>query len=64
MTVTRWIVEAHGEEVALAWVWECTPMPVGFPSPEQLREGVSLALGEVTIGELLAKSYRENGDAQ
>lgn len=59
VTVTRWITEAHGDQVASAWVWECTPMPCGLPSDEQLHEGVSLALGEVTIGELLAKSYRE-----
>lgn len=58
-TVVRWITDMQGEEVAQAWVWECTPMPCGLPSDEQLQEGLSLALGEVTIGALLAKTYRE-----
>ncbi len=59
VTVTRWITDAHGDDVASLWVWECTPMPCGLPSDEQLQEGLSLALGEVTIGALLAKSYHE-----
>lgn len=58
-TVARWITEMQGEEVASAWAWECTPMPCGLPSDEQLQEGLSLALGEVSIGALLAKTYRE-----
>ncbi len=62
-TVIRWITDAHGDEVAGAWAWECTPMPCGLPSDEQLHEGVSLALGEITIGALLAKSYRAMDEA-
>ena len=59
IVVTEWITDALGDDVAKAWVWECTPMPCGLPSDDQLAEGLSLALGEITINALLDKTYRE-----
>lgn len=58
LIVLRWIREAHGDEVAAVWANECTALPGRPLSEELLQEGLSLALGEVTIGELVAKSYR------
>lgn len=58
-TIVEWIAEAHGDEVAHTWAWECTPFPCWAPSIEQLEEGFMLAIGVVTIGELLEKTYAE-----
>lgn len=57
--VLGWIEEAHGPAVASAWAWNCTPIPCGFPTPDILEEGLALALGEVTIGALIAKVEEE-----
>ncbi len=56
-TVMRWIEDAHGEEVAGAWAIECTPIPCGLPDDQMLDDGLSLALGEVTIGQLIARAH-------
>lgn len=57
-TVLRWIEEYQGREVMTTWAWECTPIPCGLPDDEQLAEGVGIALGEVKIGDVLARVYR------
>ncbi len=58
-TLIGWIEQVHGQEVAYAWAWECTPIPCGLPDDQMLDDGLSLVLGEVTIGELRARAYRE-----
>lgn len=44
VAVAEWITEYHGEDAALFWVWERTPMPVGLPDDEQLEAGLRMAL--------------------
>lgn len=56
-TVLGWIEAAHGSEIMSAWAYECTPIPCGLPDDEMLDEGLSLALGEVTIGQLMARAH-------
>lgn len=63
VAVTEWIVEMRGEETAQTWAWECTPMPCGLPTDEQLAEGLAVALGDLSIGALLDKCYREMDEA-
>ena len=50
--VMEWITEKYGPEVASWWYWECTPMPCGLPDDEQLRDGLRLAAGEMSIAQL------------
>lgn len=57
--VHRWITQYRGEEVANIWLWECTPFPCGEPSKEQLDRGLDVALGTMTIGELVAQVEAE-----
>lgn len=58
-TVWRWIADAIGIEAANTWAWECTPYPLWTPSVEQLEEGLYLAMGAVSLGDLLEKTYAE-----
>lgn len=53
--VYDWIVETQGEEAAEIWLWACTPFPCGLPTDEQLEEGLAVAYGKITLGQLLAK---------
>lgn len=57
--VTYWIAERHGSEIANAWAWNCTPYPFGLPDDETLEQGLSLALGEITLYQLMAKVEEE-----
>lgn len=57
--VLQWIGESQGEYVAHVWLWQLTPFPRRWPNPDQLHDGMRLAAGEVTIGELLAKRHAE-----
>ena len=58
-TVYGWIKEAQGERIAELWFWECTPMPCGLPSAEQLDEGLRVATGELAMRDLLRRVYAE-----
>lgn len=57
--VLKWIEERHGGEAAGIWAMSCTPIPCGLPDDEMLEDGLSLAVGEVTLGALLAKTEAE-----
>lgn len=37
------LTKTHGTDVAEFWAWEMTSMPAGFPSNEQLGQGVRMA---------------------
>ena len=43
--VIELLTTRHGQEVADYWAWEMTPMPIGFPSDEQLGQGLRMAFG-------------------
>lgn len=58
-TVIGWIVESQGEKAASEWAWGATPIPCGLPSDKQLDEGLRVATGELTIGELLGQVEKE-----
>ena len=58
-TVLRWIEEAHGERAASSWAWECTPIPCGLPSDQQLDEGLRIASGELDLREHVSRCYAE-----
>lgn len=58
-TVVDWLKEHGGEELALTWLWECTPVPCGPPSYAQIEEGLRVASGELPMGELLDRVYSE-----
>ena len=49
------IAMRHGDDTASTWVWNCTPMPFGLPSDEQLESGLRLVHGDVTIDELVGR---------
>lgn len=58
-TVYGWICEARGVAEAHAWAWSCTPFPCGYPSEEQLEEGMAIATGELTLNDVMAKVEAE-----
>lgn len=57
--ISEWIEELQGREASELWVWECTPIPCGLPSDQQLEEGLAVALGEISIGCLVNRSHEE-----
>lgn len=61
--VVDWLKERGGEDLALAWLWECTPAPCGPPSYEQVEDGLRVASGELSMGDLLSRVHAEMDEA-
>jgi hypothetical protein len=59
VTLLEWIAAAHGEKVAHCWAYNLTPIPCGLPLDSQLENGLRLATGEVSLGELLRRADEE-----
>ena len=59
IAVETWIRESLGNDAALLWLWELTPMPCGLPSDAQLDEGLRIAAREAELFEVLERTHAE-----
>lgn len=53
--VLNWLEEHLRKESADRWLWMCTAYPFRFLSEEELKEGLSLAVGDLCLDSVVKK---------